>query len=1087
MLTFKLKNLQKGKPVFKTILTVSVAIFIGSFIYAQASQTVERQQRRVVIHQRDNTGRISYDIDNIAHLSYESVSDESGTQTAGLPGRDITDKSKWSVLYGSIAMQFGAFDKMIDGREDNDGWMGFIDNGFNNSPGLGHPFAVVDLGEQIRLSALGIQAGNVQNSGAYDVMPARVDFYITDRQDISISLTERERALMNGSDYDNYDNYLAVHRKLREADAYFGWRKVGSVIIGAPDSRHVGRYFYHLDSNQLKEGLSSRYVKLDVTPFNTDRTGDRTKIFEFYVRAIDESADTGTRGKDVTKVTVTDRNGQSQTLFDGSKIDRIELDCNSRSYDMERITDKSAWRVLYGSIAMPYFGGYETPRNEAYSAVIDNITDGAGWMSHICDTYSRSQNLGDPYIVIDLGTEYPMARVGVHVDNLNSDVTPKSVEIYYTPVNPTFSFNPDPVFTESNHYIYRHTGDRIEKQYKYTDAELAAGLNIYTERQLLNGRNIRGLDEEGHLSDAYLDLARRLREHDAAILWHKLADINVCEGSAEESDTYMANVYENNPEDIDVPMARYIKVVVKPYGKTEHGDKVIDPEERPDDAGFNYHYQGDRTKINEIIIDRMTEVNGIGIDTRPVAADMMDEIDGSIYDFRAHTDANGKFLPEQPYRHNYNRLMMLKFYMAEPNRADGTSTVFMNYEEALENIRKIDNLTQGIEKVIYLVGWNALGHDDGYPSLHIFNEALKRPGDTSARQSLQWLQQEAKKYHATVSVHFPLHDAYHNSPDWNTYVYNDLLCREKDGSLNPVGTLMGQDLYHVNLVREWEEGYLQQRIRRITELCGLSDAGTVHLDAFFPTESPWHGTTKLDSERVMRQVIRYWRTLGVDVTAEFFINNGNRSDAMYGLQAAAWWNDVPFEWRVEPGFTPALACGGMSGYCGTYFADAGFLLGDSMHGEDVFKITDETERWTRFKHDFCTTTLPSMLLTDLYVESYGLHQDGISWVNYNKGVRAEFDDTTGTGRITCDDGNVVFRDGNDLMFHITWGTGDPVLYSEKGYTNRTWRLASHWADAQEVKLMEVTPEGLVYRSTLPVTDGTITLSLAPGEMFILNR
>lgn len=80
------------------------------------------------------------------------------------------------------------------------------------------------------------------------------------------------------------------------------------------------------------------------------------------------------------------------------------------------------------------------------------------------------------------------------------------------------------------------------------------------------------------------------------------------------------------------------------------------------------------------------------------------------------------------------------------------------------------------------------------------------------------------------------------------------------------------------------KGYLQQRIRTVTELCGLAQAGTVHIDAFLPPESPLHGITELDSERTMRQVIRYWRSLGVDVTGEFFINNGQRTDPMYGLQ-----------------------------------------------------------------------------------------------------------------------------------------------------------------------------------------------------------
>lgn len=793
----------------------------------------------------------------------------------------------------------------------------------------------------------------------------------------------------------------------------------------------------------------------------------------------------------ITKITVISRDGNSNTIYNDGNVDRIEVGQVSHTYTMERVTDKSAWRVLYGSIAMPYYNTYETKRNGAFATAMDNIIDDSGWMSHVCDTYSRSQNLGDPYIVVDLGTEYPAARIGVRIGNLDGgayDVLPKTVEIYYTTTNPVYTFNPDVVFTDTDHPIYcRENGKVVKYDHKYTTEEIAAGKNKYTEWDLMNGKNILGLSEEGHLVPEYLDLARRLKEHDATINWRKLAEINVGGRNPEDNNSYMAYVHESNLEDTDVPMVRYIKLVLKPFTKEESGDVVIDPEERPGDPDFDFIYQGDRTKINEIRIDRLIAVDGINVPFTPPAADVFDEIDGSEYNFRAHTDADGKFLPEQPYNHDYHRLMMLKFYMAEPDRTTGTSTVFMNYEQALENIRKIDNLTLGIDKIVYLVGWNASGHDDAYPSLNIFNEALKRPEDASARESLQWLQQEAKKYHTTVSVHLTINDAYRNSPDWFTYLYNDMICRNEDGTLLNPGTLMGQPLYRVNIVREWEKGYLQQRIRTVTELCGLAQAGTVHIDAFLPPESPLHGTTKLDSERTMRQVIRYWRSLGVDVTGEFFINNGQRTDPMYGLQAAAWWNDVPFEWRVEKGFTPALACGGMSGYCGTYYSDAGFLLGDNMHGEQLINIADEPERWAQFRHKFCTTTLPTMLLNDLYVEDYKLHDNGKSWVKYNKGIRAEYTDDTGIGTITGEDGNVIFRDGNDLMFHMTWGSGDPILYSEKGYSNRTWKLASHWAGLSEVKLFEVTADGLVERGTLPVTDGTITLSMSPRQMLLLNK
>lgn len=795
----------------------------------------------------------------------------------------------------------------------------------------------------------------------------------------------------------------------------------------------------------------------------------------------------------ITKITVIDKDETSHTIYNDDNVDRIEVGKRNRSFTMERVTDKTAWRTLYGSIALPYYDGYETVRNGNFATAMDNIIDDTGWLSHVCDSYSRSQNLGDPYIVIDLGTEYPVARIGVRVgdsDGKSYDVMPKSVEIYYTKDDPSFMFNPAPVFTDPDHAIYcRENGEVVYYEHKYTDEEISQGKNIYTEWDLLNGRNIRGLSEEGKLVPEYLDLARRIREHDATIDWHQFAVVNIHDRNPVDANSYMAYVHEDGVEYQEVPRVRYIKLVLKPFTKEEGGDLVIDPGVPPaNPAGFDFFYKGDRTKINEVRIDRLTAIDGIPVSFEPAKGDVLDQVSGDVYDFRAHVDENGHFLPESPYNHAYNRSMMLKFYMSEPDRATNGTKVFMNYEQALDNIRKLDNISLGIKKIIYLVGWNSNGHDDAFPTLSVFNEALKRPDDASARESLRWLQEEARKYNTTVSVHLPLNDAYSNSPDWFRYLYNDLICRDSEGELISPDVLMGQKRYHVNLVKEWETGYLQQRIKDVTNLCGLAEVGTVHLDAFYPTESPYHGVTTSDSERVMRQVIRYWRTLGVDVTGEFFSNHGSRSDYMFGLQAAAWWNDTPFESRVEKGFTPALACGGMSGWCGDYYGDAGFLLGDNMHGEQVFNMEDETERWATLKHRFCTTTLPGMLLYDLEVQDYALHVDGKSWVRYNKGVYCEYDDATGHGFITTENGDVLARDGNDLLFNITWGNGAPVLYSENGYSNRTWKLTGDYSGAAYLKVKEVTPEGLVERpERLTVIDGSITVSMSPREMLLLER
>lgn len=271
------------------VITLIAAAAVTSGVSAQTeTETVGRNYNRVIIHHKDGS-RVCYDFNDIARIEHTTSTIGSELVTCGKNVEEITDKSAWSIPYGTLAMQFGPFSQMIDGKDtDGGGWMSFINDGFKGAPGLGKPFVVVDLGKSENLASLGIMAGN-PNGGFYDVLPARVDFYITDRQEgVNIDLTDDERKVLEGSDGDNYEEYFAVHDKIVAADAQTSWRKIGSVLIKQPQAEEMGKYFYILNNAQLEEGVSSRYVKLVVTPFATGKpgAGDRSKIFEFYAKRV---------------------------------------------------------------------------------------------------------------------------------------------------------------------------------------------------------------------------------------------------------------------------------------------------------------------------------------------------------------------------------------------------------------------------------------------------------------------------------------------------------------------------------------------------------------------------------------------------------------------------------------------------------------------------------------------------------------------------------------------------------------------------------------------------------------------------------
>ena len=97
-----------------------------------------------------------------------------------------------------------------------------------------------------------------------------------------------------------------------------------------------------------------------------------------------------------------------------------------------------------------------------------------------------------------------------------------------------------------------------------------------------------------------------------------------------------------------------------------------------------------------------------------------DKVSGEYYDYTK------TYKPERPYMFSYDKTLTMKMYLASKGTA---RSVVINFEQALRKIIQADNLTRGIPKIIYLVGWQYNGHDDKYPAWHEVNPALKRPQD----------------------------------------------------------------------------------------------------------------------------------------------------------------------------------------------------------------------------------------------------------------------------------------------------------------------------------------------------------------------
>lgn len=461
----------------------------------------------------------------------------------------------------------------------------------------------------------------------------------------------------------------------------------------------------------------------------------------------------------------------------------------------------------------------------------------------------------------------------------------------------------------------------------------------------------------------------------------------------------------------------------------------------------------------------------------PVLPDWEDNVSGEVYDYTV------TMAPERPYMHEYHKTMMMKLFMARPDGAGG-SNVGLTFADALDIIKGLDNLSRGIPKIVYLIGWQYDGHDCKYPAFHQFNEALKRPEDATARDSYNWLREEAKKYNTTVSVHVLLMDAYTDSPLWHEYVKNDFLCLDASGLFMQRAVYNGMPMYDVNICNEWQKGALQKRLDELAELVNLADAKTVHCDAFFGRESPYHGTTVTQMETTMRKVIRYMRDREIDVTAEFFHNNGERIDPMFGLLPATWWMDLTSKERAT--LPPALAAGGREGLFGNnIWNEEAFLFGDNYAAEDDFNWVDvHPERnyktaWNSAKLGIATHTVPYMYFNCHKVLEY---DETDKRVIYDDNLVADFK------ALTVKHNDVTLRDHDNVFFPLPWvkDRKEIMAYSKNGYSKKTWTLPADWAGVTQVAVSTVTPDGLEDTRSIPVENNTVSLSLDANTMLSIQ-
>ncbi len=429
------------------------------------------------------------------------------------------------------------------------------------------------------------------------------------------------------------------------------------------------------------------------------------------------------------------------------------------------------------------------------------------------------------------------------------------------------------------------------------------------------------------------------------------------------------------------------------------------------------------------------------------------------------------------FQHDYSQTLVMKIGISVPDQKGGTR-IINTFEDALEIIKKVDKLSLGVAKIIYLVGWQYNGHDDKYPAFFEVNKALKRKEDQSAKESLMELMREAKKYNTTVSLHINMTDAYDDSPLWDSYVKNDLLAKKAGGKLKVIGNYNGKKAYQIVYKNEWEAGYTQMRIDRLLKLLPpLKDAGTIHVDAWIARGSKGHHISKKEEQEYQKKAAAYWQKKGIDLTSEWVM------DYMIGTVPFAWhFNKIEQQGYLKNPANVYTGSGLNPDLKRTDFA-LGFLFGKSMYGETVFPSLHNNQRvdeWEKlFAKDFYLNCLQYFYLNKLKrikVEGKGKNRTAY----FSENIKVSLADST---IFQCD---YLLRKDDFVIFPVVWRK-EKILatYSLQGNT-KDLVLPDSWSNEKEVSLYQITAKGRIFLKNIKVHDRKITYDIQAGTPYLLT-
>lgn len=214
--------------------------------------------------------------------------------------------------------------------------------------------------------------------------------------------------------------------------------------------------------------------------------------------------------------------------------------------------------------------------------------------------------------------------------------------------------------------------------------------------------------------------------------------------------------------------------------------------------------------------------------------------------------------------HYYDDKLVYEIGLDRPNWPQSKVTTFA---DAIKPIQNFAALTDNMQQVVQLWGWQYRGTDTGYPAVEEVNARAGTYGDMIR------LMAEARQYNCTVTLSDNYDDAYKSSPDWDPAI----IARRPDGELWESRNWSGENSYIIGMAKYMRgsggpaQGPGIERTAYTCKRYQLRDTIYVDVLTYYSIRNDWdreHPASGIKNLEGRYRVLDEFKAFGVDVMSE---------------------------------------------------------------------------------------------------------------------------------------------------------------------------------------------------------------------------